>query len=207
MIALAALLSGAAPALTTAQIAGLYEIHQMEMGGGLELQPNGHFRYALEYGAASEEGEGDWSFDGRTVRLTSKPMPREPDFVLLHDDPAPACEISIAVDWGKLDWGSAPKVLVTFANDPKIYLIYTDDSGKLETKHCNATSIRPLVPIYENVGTEVKLTPDKGHRLSFRFEPNEIGRPAFHDEPLSLNSQGLEFARFETMIRFVRARP
>jgi hypothetical protein len=207
MIGIAALLIGAAPALTTARLAGLYEIHQMEMGGGLELQPNGHFRYALEYGAASEEGEGDWTFDGKTVRLTSNPMPHEPDFVLLRDEPAPACEVSISVDWGKLNWSSAPHVLVTYADDPKVYLVYADDSGKLESRRCNATSLRPMVPIYEGIGTEVKLTPDKGHRLSFRFEPNEIGRPAFRGEQLDLYGQGLEFARFETRIRFVRSRP
>jgi len=64
-----------------------------------------------------------------------------------------------------------------------------------------------MARIYENVGTEVKLRPDKGHRLSFRFEPNEIGRAAFHWEPLELDGQGLVFARFETRIRFVRSRP
>jgi hypothetical protein len=207
MIGVAAFLLGTAPAVTTVQLAGLYEIHQMEMGGGLELQPSGHFRYALEYGAASEEGEGDWTFDGKTVRLTSNPMPHEPDFVVLGDEPAPPCEISISVDWGKLDWSSAPRVLVTYDNDPKVYLVDTDDSGKLESRRCKATSLRPMVPIYENVGTEVKLTPDKGHRLSFRFEPNEIGRPAFRGEQLELYGQGLVFARFETQIRFVRSRP
>jgi hypothetical protein len=207
MTEVVAFLIGAAPAPTTARLAGLYEIHQMEMGGALELQPDGHFRYALEYGAASEQGEGDWTFDGKSVRLTSNPMPHEPDFVLLHDEPAPACEVSISVDWGKLNWSSPPRVLVSYANDPKLYLVYADDRGKLETRHCNATSLRPLVPIYEDVGTEVKLTPDKGHRLSLRFEPNEIGRAAFRGEPLELDDQGLVFARFETRIRFVRSRP
>jgi hypothetical protein len=52
-------MSSAAPAETQAELAGRYEIRQMEMAGGLELQPNGRFRYALEYGAASERGEGD----------------------------------------------------------------------------------------------------------------------------------------------------
>ena len=64
------LLAGAAP--TAASVAGTYEIHQMEMAGGLELQPNGHFRYAFTYGAVDEEAEGDWTFDGTAVHLTSK---------------------------------------------------------------------------------------------------------------------------------------
>ena len=46
----------------------------MEMGGGLELRADGHFRYALTYGAMDEEAEGDWTFDGKTVRLNSNPM-------------------------------------------------------------------------------------------------------------------------------------
>ena len=40
------------------KFAGLYRISQMEMAGGLELQPNGRFRYAFDYGAVSEESEG-----------------------------------------------------------------------------------------------------------------------------------------------------
>jgi hypothetical protein len=57
------------------KIAGLYVIDQMEMGGGLELRPDGRFRYALDYGAVSEEAEGIWTVDDGTVRLTTDPMP------------------------------------------------------------------------------------------------------------------------------------
>ena len=51
MIVAAALALGAAPApaLSPAKLAGFYEIHQMEMAGGLELKRDGHFRYALFY--------------------------------------------------------------------------------------------------------------------------------------------------------------
>ena len=48
----------AAPGCATAKAppiaGGLYEIDQMEMAGGLELQPNGRFRYAFDYGAVRE---------------------------------------------------------------------------------------------------------------------------------------------------------
>jgi len=200
-------LLGLTPAPTAAEIAGTYEIRQMEMAGGLELQSNGHFRYGLSYGAADESAEGDWTFDGTTVRLNSNPMPRSPDFVLLADSPAPACELSIGVDWGKLNWSSAPRVLVGYAGDPNRYMVDTDDAGKLEARRCDATSIRPLVPVYGSAGTEVKLMPGQGHRLSFRFEPNDIGQAAFRDEILSPYGQGLVMTRYETKIRFVRARP
>jgi len=68
-----------APACAAAEAplpaAGLYEIDQMEMAGGLELQPGGRFRYAFDYGAVSEVSEGEWAVEGGTVLLTTDPMP------------------------------------------------------------------------------------------------------------------------------------
>ena len=77
MSALAALLLGAAQLAPAADLAGLYQTQQIEVAAALELQPTGHFRYALEYGAVSEATEGDWTSDGAIVRLTSNPMPPE----------------------------------------------------------------------------------------------------------------------------------
>jgi hypothetical protein len=69
----------AVPACATAEApppaAGLYEINQMEMAGGLELQPDGRFRYAFDYGAVSEVSEGRWVIEGTIVLLTTDPMP------------------------------------------------------------------------------------------------------------------------------------
>ena len=71
---LAALLLAAAPAAEP-QYAGLYRINQMEMAGGLELSPNGRFRYAFDYGAVSEGAEGKWSVEDGKILLTTDPMP------------------------------------------------------------------------------------------------------------------------------------
>ena len=57
------------------RFAGLYRISQMEMAGGLELEPNGRFRYAFDYGAVSEESEGNWTVRDGNVLLTTDPMP------------------------------------------------------------------------------------------------------------------------------------
>src|SRR3954467_2267055 len=93
MVAALALMLASAPA-----IAGLYQSHQMEVGAALELQKNGHFRYQLDYGAVSEHAEGDWTFDGKAVRLTTRPPPRKPSFELVRDDPAPAGQISMSLE-------------------------------------------------------------------------------------------------------------
>ena len=72
---LTALLLAAAPAAGADSVAGFYVIDQMEMGGGLELRPDGSFRYALDYGAVSEQAEGKWTIDDGEVQLTTDPMP------------------------------------------------------------------------------------------------------------------------------------
>jgi hypothetical protein len=74
-IAILIALPGSGTAKSVPDAAGLYEISQMEMAGGLELKPDGRFRYAFDYGAVSEESEGRWIFEDGAVVLTTDPMP------------------------------------------------------------------------------------------------------------------------------------
>ena len=70
-ILIAALLLAAADA---PPVTGFYRSNQMEIGAALELDPDGHFMYQLDYGAVSEAAEGTWSSDGTTVYLTATSM-------------------------------------------------------------------------------------------------------------------------------------
>jgi hypothetical protein len=207
MFGAGALLTVAAAGAASNSPAGLYQSHQMEIGAALELKRDGKFRYQLDYGAVSESASGNWKSDGNTIRLTSSPLPREPDFVLVEDRPSSSCEVSVSVDWSKVDWSTAPRVLVTYDGDPRTYLVDADENGKLESPRCKATSIRPLVPVYEVIGTAVNLTPGEGHKLVFRFEPNDLGQAAFRGEPLIRDGRDLVLKRYDASIRFIRVRP
>jgi hypothetical protein len=208
MIGLTALLLVAAPAPTKAKIAGLYEIHQMEMAGGLELKPNGHFRYGFSYGAVDEESEGDWTFDGKTVRLTSRPMPKEPTFDLVSDRPAPKCTLSLSVDWGKFDWSSAPDVLAVYQSAPReLHFLQADEKGDVHLDDCAVTTLFPLVPMFRVPGAPIKLSPTTGHKLALKFRPNDLGHVAFRGEPLKLDGSNLVWDRYDAEIRFIRTRP
>lgn len=208
LLLLSPLLAAPAPAAPQPSVAGLYEIHQMEMAGGLELQPGGHFRYAFTYGAIDEESEGDWTFDGQVVHLTTRPMPNEPTFELVRDTPAPKCTLSLSVDWGKFDWSSAPDVLVAYEGSPKeLHFLKADESGAVHLEDCAVTTVMPLVPMFDVPGEPLQLSPATGHRLSLRFRPNDLGHIAFRDKPLKLDGSGLEMERYDTRIRFVRERP
>lgn len=199
--------SAAAPAEpTAAQMAGLYEIRQMEMAGGLELQRNGHFRYALEYGAASEQGEGDWTVSGSTVLLTSNPKPKVPDFELVKDEPAPAGELSVMLEPPGFGWTGRLDLVVTVANRSEPVALEADSEGRVSLDGLVPTSIRPVVPIYGFVGQAIALTPG-GHRIMLRFRPNDLGTALFDKEALTIQQGNLLMRRYDAMITFRPARP
>ena len=204
-VILSALLLGAAPVGTNAQsVAGLYEIRTMEVGGGLELRPDGHFRYALEYGAASEQAEGKWTYDGRTVRLTSDPMPKSPAFELVRDDLAPKGQVWMKFEKG-FNWTGRVDAIATVEGGAQKGLVTTLSDGRVDSGGRILTSIEPLVPVYGTPGGAVRLDPRRGHRLLLRFHPNDVGKAAFRGEALAVEGKDLILRRYDTRIRFVRA--
>lgn len=200
---LLALLLAAAPSP-----AGLYQTQQMEIGGALELQPNGHFRYELSYGAIDEAAEGSWTSDGKMVRLTSKPMPTEPTFAVVKDSSAPKCTLAISVDWGRFGWSSPPDALVTYPDTPaELHFLQADERGALHPERCPVDSLMPLVPMFGTPGAPIKLSPSTGHNLSLRFIPNDLGHAAFRNEPLKIDGSALVMERYDAEIRFLGRRP
>ena len=198
----------AAPASAASSPAGIYEIHQMEMAGGLELKANGHFRYALSYGAADEEAEGDWTSDGKAIRLTTKPVPKPPNFELVRDDPAPKGELSLALEPPGFGWEGSIDALVTIAGSAKKARVRTEGDGRIEIPAgITVTTVEPVVPIYGGTGTPIALSANSGHRLLLRFKPNDLGKAAFKQEPLAIDGNDLLLERYEAVIRFLRVRP
>jgi len=199
--ALLALASGAG-AEAPPQVAGLYEIRQMEMAGGLELKPDGHFRYALEYGAASERGEGDWTVSGNSVLLTSNPKPKAPDFELVKDEPASAGELYVSLEPPGFGDFTAPlelAVIIAGMQDP--VAMRTEEDGRVPLDGMVATAVQPRVPIYGILGHKISLT-QGGHRLVVRFKPNDLGKALFDKEPLMIRDGNLLMERYEAVITF-----
>ena len=201
MVVALALVLASAPA-----IAGLYQAHQMEVGAALELQKNGHFRYQLDYGAVSEHAEGNWTFDGKTVRLTTSPAPKQPSFELVRDDPAPTGQVSLKVEPPGFGDGYRLDAVATDTAGAK-GRVSTDDEGVVEAGSHQLSAIDPLVPVYATLAGHFPLSPDRGHRLLFRFHANDLGTAAFTSEPLALTPLGLVLNRYDSEIRFMRVRP
>ena len=202
MQALLAALSLAAAQPNATPVAGLYEIRQMEMAGGLELRADGHFRYALDYGAASEQAEGRWVARDHRILLTSDPMPRAAGFELVKDEPAPTGELWIELaPPGFGDFTTNMEALVTF-NDGRHERIRDDGDGHMSVDARTVTTIQPIVPIYGILSEAIALSPDRGHRLTLRFMPNDLGKARFDGESLEREGDTLVLYRYEAKIVF-----
>ena len=199
---LTALLLAAAPAAGAGSVAGLYEIRQMEMGGGLELTTDGRFRYALDYGAASEQGEGRWIAKDDRILLTSDPMPKSPSFDVVKDEPAPAGELWLQLaPPGFGDFTTNLEMLATFKDGSRDE-IRDDGDGHMPVEGRMPASIQVIVPIYGNLSPPIPLSPDGGHRLTLRFMANDLGKARFEAEPLTREGDTLVLYRYDAKIVF-----
>lgn len=206
MAPLAALLLGMASAPASTSLAGVYEIHQIEMAGGLELRRDGHFSYDFSYGALDEESAGEWVFDGRRVLLTSNPMPRMPSFELVRDDPAPKGELYMRLEDPGFAWGEPLHALAT--DKKQAFEIAAGEDGRVDLQDKPPVlAIAPLMPVYGPTNESFRIDPRRGHRLLFRFHKNDLGKAAFKNEPLEVGPEGLLMNRYDTQIRFIRVGP
>jgi hypothetical protein len=186
-------------------LGGLYQARQMEVGAAIELRKGGHFRYQLDYGAVSEQAEGDWQLEGKTVRLTTRPAPRPPSFELVRDDPAPPGELVMTlVPPGFGEEGLRLDAIATDAASGKRGMVTSDEKGHVDSGGHALSAIEPLIPVYGTVGGHFSLSGTGGHHLLLRFHANDIGIAAFDREPLALTPGALVLKRYGIEIRFMR---
>jgi hypothetical protein len=178
----------------------------MEMAGGLELKKNGRFRYAFSYGAIDEEAEGNWTFDGKAVHLTSNPMPKLATFELVHDEAAPKGELYMTLEDPGFEWGHPLQAIAT--TDMKSgFEIEADDKGRVDLSgKPPVIAVAPRMPVYGPTGQIFSLSQHRGHRLLFRFHRNDLGKAAFRDESLIQSGHNLLLNRYDTTIRFIPVR-
>ena len=180
----------------------------MEIGAALELRKDGHFRYQLDYGAVSEGAEGDWTFDGKTVRLMSNPMPKAPNFELVRDDPAPRGELYLSLEDPGFEWGHSLEAVAKIQGKENAFEVSAGEDGRVDlTGKPPIEAIAPLMPVYGPTGDIFPLSADRGHKLLIRFHRNDLGKAAFRNEPLKLDGTALMLSRYDAGIRFLRARP
>lgn len=201
-LAVAAAVPGSHPAALT----GLYDGNQMEIAAGLELKPDGRFRYGLAYGALDEEAEGTWSEQGGHVVLTSDPVTPPRILFLGQQQVAPGMlRIALEAPQGltlqlfvaTLGFAHGETTGEQLANDGLLRPIDPQDPP---------TSVRLSLPMFELSGDQVAIDPARGYGLHFRFEPNDIGKVDFRATALPVDEGDLLLARHDRTIRFHRVK-
>ncbi|MDB5707076.1 MAG: hypothetical protein JWN66_4192 [Sphingomonas bacterium] len=204
LLLLAAFVATPASAQTAASLVGSYDGHQMEMGAELHLLADGRFEYGVAYGALDEAGQGSWRVEGDRVLLTSDPV-TPPRFVFTGQKPAPSGTVRFSLE--------APQGVSLQYFDAVVLLAHggskggqlSDDGLSLPLDPADPpVSARMFFPMYQLKSDAAPIDPAKGYWLSFRFEPNDIGKADFRGTALTIDHGDLLLDRFGRTIRFRR---
>ncbi|RJF85681.1 hypothetical protein [Sphingomonas cavernae] len=202
---IAALASAPAAAQAASEQVGLYEAQATEIAAAIDLRADGRFRYGLSYGALDEEGEGVWTVESGTIYLTSDPKVTPPRFALERDVPAPAGTLTVQLSDPEALGGYPLTLIVTIAGEDRPRYVDAEEDGRVPLEPgMVVTSVVPDMPVYEIPYQPHALTPDVGHNLVFRFEPNDFGKADFAREPVAIRDSTLVLERYGRTIPFHR---
>jgi hypothetical protein len=204
LIVAAVIAISASAALPQASLAGRYDGHQMEMAAALELEASGRFRYALAYGALDEEAAGTWTQRGNQVLLSSDPV-APPRFVLLSQGRGGNNLLRIDLD---VPHGMSRQyfdAVVTTAKGRTARKQFAEDGLVWPFSPGDPpTGVRIALQMFQVASQPLRLDPNAGYALRFRFEPNDLGKVNFQAAPLSIVNGNLVLERHGRTITFRR---
>jgi len=203
----AAIAASAAPAAAqSTSLVGTYDGGQVEIAAGLELRADHRFRYALSYGALDEQAAGTWTVSGNQVLLTSDPVVA-PRFVLVSHNKGADGVLQVGLDVPRgMSQQYFDAVIASTNGDTQRKQLSEQGLSTSFTSVNAPISIRILLPIFSLIGEPVKLDPNSSYSVRFRFEPNDLGKVAFHATPLKIENGDLLLDRHDRTIRFKHSR-
>ncbi len=156
-----------------------------DTAAGLEISPNGRFRYMLSEGAVDEEAEGHWRCDKGTLLLTTEPTPRPAEFQLDRIEERKDGAFSLIVSWpnGRGAEGIDFNLVMDSGDAIADYTQadgWTRDLGARTPK-----SVQLSEPFYGTVSPVIPLPPRHGLTVRIRLIPNDMGKAAFKDTPVT----------------------
>jgi hypothetical protein len=172
---------------------------------GLELTPDGRFRFGLSAGALDLRAEGRWTSDGRTVILNTEPRPTPATFaagpVTRDDGP-----LSILVNNPGGRGIASIDVKLGFA-DGTILDGYTQDYGwqpQEGASHGQPRWVELSLDMFEVPPRRFPIDPAAGNVFTFTFIPNDLGTYDFRDQALEIAPGQLVMLRGESRVTYVR---
>jgi hypothetical protein len=183
-------------------LAGVYEGNAMEIAAGLELLPDGRFRYGLAYGALNEEAEGRWEADARSVILIADPV-TPPRFSLVSQGLAPKGAFRVALDLPAGMERQYFSVLLILAEGEPIQSQFADDGLEIALGPNDRVIAAQLgLGVFDLLSDRFALAGGNGREARFRFDPNDLGRVAFDRTVLPREGAALLLERHGRPLRF-----
>ena len=196
-------LAPSAPSNTAA--AGTYRMRgPPDEVGGLELSPDGHFRFGYAGGAVDLHAEGRWTSDGQSVVLNTEPRPTPASFT-----PGPVTRgdgLTILVN-GPNGRGLALIDVRVGLADGRVIEGYTQDYGwrpEVDPRAGAPRWVELRFDMYEVPPQRFPLDASRGNVFAFTFVPNDLGTMDFRDQVLLVEPEGLVMVRGQGRTTFVR---
>jgi hypothetical protein len=181
----------AAPALAADCPTGLFMAAAgPDTAGGLELLPDGRFRFAFSEGAVDEAAQGRWRCRDGTLLLTTEPTPTPAAFRLetVREGDAP---FSLVVTWP--DGRGVPAVdflLVVETGEPVTGYTQADGwSADLDGRL--PLSVQVTEPFYGTISPVFALPRRRNIAVRIVLDPHDMGTAAFADTPVTQADGGL----------------
>jgi hypothetical protein len=164
-----------------------------DTASGLDLLPDGHFRFFLSAGAVDLHAQGRWTSDGRTVVLNTEPRPTPATFTpgpVTRTDDSP---IVLLVN-GPNGRGIAGIDLKMGFADGREIESYTQDYGwqyNQEGPPGVPRWVELSLAMYGLPPQRFPLDAAAGNKFTFTLVPNDLGVQDFHDTALEVTPEGL----------------
>src|SRR5688572_5717971 len=173
---LALLLLAAAPAEKRGAVGTYRLVGEQDVASGLQLRPDGRFRYFLIAGALDERAEGRWSAADGVVALVTEPKPVPPVFERRSSAKTRAAPLSVKVSWpgGR---GIAGVDVRVGLDDGVVVDGYTQEDGWSLSAVEGRTPrwIELAVPMHGARSPRFPIDLKTGNALAFTFTPNDLG--------------------------------
>lgn len=187
-------------------LAGYYDGGQMEVGAGLELSPDGRFRYEMSYGAIDEGAEGTWTATDAGIVLHSDPV-TAPAFELVSSKKGNGSTFDLTLDTPQ---GMSPQYFsaVLLSAEGKGASENFGESG-LHIDLTRGQAVAGVVlqlPIFDVASPKFDVPPGTG-AMTFRFVPNDLGKVAFADTLLLREGGAFLMERYDRLLKFRKQEP
>lgn len=201
-----AVVAFACPALAGTDPTGRYRVSAgPDLASELVIEADGHFEYALAYGALDERASGHWEREGNNLRLYTDPRPVPAAFSAAPSSRTAEAKLSLLVAWPNGRGIAGIDFRIGFAQGEPVTGYTQDDGWTLSPDETRLPLWIELVePIHGVVSPHYPVDLANGNALRFTLTPNDLDVVDFQGEIIEIGSDQILLHRGGASLKYVR---